>query len=66
MLILSPAYGRDYKSAKAVKEAWANDYDFVGNPGGWYINRSDAVKRGVKKVQIRYSGLRKVVVLDVR
>jgi hypothetical protein len=28
---LTPAYGRDYKSAKEVKEAFASDRDFLGD-----------------------------------
>jgi len=29
MLILKPAYGRDYKSQKAVLEDWNSDKDFI-------------------------------------
>ena len=45
---LSPAYGRDYKSRKAVREDWRADKDFIieqihGSPGNGHTvaNRSD-------------------------
>ena len=60
---VTPAYGRDYKSAKAAQADWAADKDFViqdfmspwdGKP----INRSQAVEAGY--TVIRYGQLRKV------
>ena len=38
-----PAYGRDYKSAKAVREDWASGKDFltVGFNSGGYVNKAD-------------------------
>lgn len=46
-ITLQPAYGRDYTSAKKVKEDWAADKDFIinsyGHPyDGKAINRSQA------------------------
>lgn len=69
-MTLTPAYGRDYKSAKAVKEDWAAGKDFVvadvmdpycGKP----INREDAVKAGITTVNIRYKKLTQVCVVKV-
>ena len=60
----TPAYGRDYRSAKAAQADWLADKDFVlqdfmspwdGKP----INRSQAIEAGLT-VTIRYDRLRKV------
>ena len=70
MLILTPAYGRDYRSVKELKTDWDADKDFVvanlfhGN--GTYTNRADLLREGVRSVQIRYAKLRKVTVLQVK
>ncbi len=59
-----PAYGRDYKSAKAVKEAWNAGRDFriqSYNESG-YVNKEDWAIYGVgRKLSIRYNNLRSVV-----
>lgn len=55
-LTCTPAYGRDYKSQKAVKADWAAGRDFaiatLGQPG--YINKEDADRGGITVV-IRYN-----------
>ena len=60
-----PAYGRDYKSAKAAKADWAAGKDFIlrdftspwdGKP----INKQDAENAGIQ-VNIRYNKLTKIV-----
>ncbi len=60
-LTLTPAYGRDYKSQKAVKSDWFENKDFViatlGHPT--YINKQDADRDG-DKVMIRYNNLTKI------
>ena len=76
MLTLTPAYGRDYKSKKAVEEDFNADKDFVimsmaqalfkDGRGGTYTNKADLVKMGHKQVRIRYSKLRKVIVVEVK
>lgn len=63
-MTLTPAYGRDYKSQKAVKEAWAQDKDFevadIFHPEcGRMVNRPQL--KGETGVYIRYSSLRKIV-----
>jgi hypothetical protein len=57
----SGAYGRDYKSKKAVMEDWNAYKDFTmrGMRSG-YINRQDADEGGVE-VEIRYDKDRKVM-----
>jgi len=61
-LTVTPAYGRDYKSQKAVKADWSANKDFViatlGHPT--YINKRDADRDGVK-VMARYNNLTKIV-----
>ena len=63
-LTVSPAYGRDYKSAKAALADWADDKDFViesvGRDQGRFINRADAEQYGAT-VNIRYAKLTRVV-----
>jgi len=66
--VLSPAYGRDYKSAAAVKADWIDNKDFIledpldpycGQP----VNR-EQFPAG-RQVNIRYANFRKIVVLTV-
>jgi hypothetical protein len=54
-----PAYGRDYKSASAVKADWQANRDFIDAASGRYINRQDAESAGLI-VMARYAKLRKV------
>ena len=60
-----PAYGRDYKSAKAAKADWETGKDFIlrdfTSPwDGKAINKQDAENAGLK-VNIRYNKLTKIV-----
>jgi hypothetical protein len=46
-MIIIPAYGRDYETAKEAQEAWDEDKDFEIYDSGEhnvYINKADAVK----------------------
>jgi hypothetical protein len=64
-LTLTPAYGRDYKSKKAVIEAWNAGKDFeIANPGfPSYINREDADNDpAMYTVSIRYKGLTRSII----
>jgi hypothetical protein len=73
-LILTPAYGRDYKNKKAVIADFENDKDFIINDifgeyaqyDGKPINKSDILKQGTTTVNIRYQTLTKVLVHQVR
>jgi hypothetical protein len=68
VMTLTPAYGRDYKSAKAVKADFNLDKDFVVvsiiDPAcGRYVNKADLLDQG--SVRIRYAKLTKVTVVKV-
>lgn len=62
-----PAYGRDYKSAKAVREDYAAGKDFIvqdffnGNDGR-AVNKEDAEREGVI-LMARYDRLTKQIQL---
>lgn len=59
-----PAYGRDYKSAKAVKEAWnaGQDFRIASFHESGYINKEDWETYGEgRKLSIRYNNLRSTV-----
>ena len=69
-MILTPAYGRDYKSKKAVEADFAADKDFIladvtSRWNGMPINRSQIVEDGITTVNIRYGKLRKITVVSV-
>lgn len=57
-LTVVPAYGRDYKSKKAVQEAWDRGEDFlirdVDDSG--YVNKDDEIPEGVI-LHARYKNL---------
>ena len=62
---LKPAYGRDYTSAKAVKDDWDANKDFVivdivGGNAGRMINKEQAP---VGSYSIRYKKLTQVCVI---
>jgi hypothetical protein len=61
-----PAYGADYKTQKAVKEAWEAGKDFqvvsYGPMGGKYLNNRDARTYAPgAHIMVRYSNRSKVV-----
>jgi hypothetical protein len=67
-MILTPAYGRDYKSAKEVKADWEANKDFViadiSSPDdGRMINKQDAPKG---TYNIRYKKLTQICVITVK
>lgn len=66
-LTVSPAYGRDYKSARAAKEAWDAGKDFriesLGRDMGRYVNKDDA-PRGAR-VTIRYNRMTRLTVINI-
>ncbi len=62
---LTPAYGRDYKSKRAVLADWNAGKDFVYNDvrspwDGKYANKADL--KG-QTVRLRYDRLRKLIVV---
>ena len=66
-MILTPAYGRDYKSKRAVLDDFNADNDFVLNDinsrwDGCYVNRPQIVsgiEPPVRSITFRYDKLRK-------
>lgn len=69
-MTLTPAYGRDYTSQKAVKADFEDGKDFViadmMHPDcGRYCNREDLQREGVKAVNIRYKRNTQVCVVKV-
>ena len=64
-MTLTPSYGRDYKSAKAVKADWEAGKDFtiasIGPDMGRQCSKSD-LPAGTS-VTLRYAKLRKCVVV---
>lgn len=62
-LNVTPAYGRDYKTAKAVKADWEAGKDFVitdvfSKWDGSYVNKDDAEAGTV--IMVRYNNLRSI------
>ena len=71
MMTLTPAYGRDYKSAAAVRRDWAAKKDFIVNDissrwDGKPTNIDDCRRNGDKDVMVRYDRLMKIVVIKVK
>lgn len=59
--VLTPAYGRDYKSAEAARRDFDADKDFVLNDPtskwfGKYINYHQVIEAGYDSVEIRFNG----------
>jgi len=73
VLIVSGAYGRDYKSAKKAKADWEANLDFrIRNfdVQGTYTSSNDLARMEASKrprwVNIRFDGDAKVCVIDLR
>ncbi|MEM4325931.1 MAG: hypothetical protein QXU40_01370 [Candidatus Pacearchaeota archaeon] len=69
---LSPAYGRDYKSAKEVKEAFEKNVDFK-TAFGQYINLTNIIDYQKKnpenwpdEIPIRYNKLQNVTLVSIK
>ena len=68
-MTLTPAYGRDYKSIKAVTKDFENNKDFiiadiVDSDCGRYVNKEQLIG-GQRQVNVRYDNLRKICVIKV-
>ena len=67
-----PAYGRDYKSKKAILEDWNASKDFqiatFGPDDGHYINKEDLAKdtTGLTHLNFRHKQLTQLCVFTVR
>lgn len=64
ILVVSGAYGRDYKSAAKALVDWYEGRDFIirtfGPDDGRYVNRDDA---GSASINIRYDADRKICIV---
>ncbi len=70
-MTLTPAYGRDYTSAKAVLADFHANKDFIINDftsryDGKPCNLGDLRGAGTKSVKLRYARLTKVIVEKVQ
>jgi len=60
MIQVTPAYGRDYTTAKAAKQDWYNNKDFmISDISSNYDGKPCSIRDGVK-VTIRYNRLTKL------
>lgn len=63
MITMTPAYGRDYKSAKAAKESWYGGDDWIINDITSRWDGKPATHKELDEtVKLRYDGLKKVIV----
>ena len=68
-LVVTPAYGRDYKSKKAVLEDWDKDLDFNTEPSGRKVNKQQLdqlLKMGVTHIEFRYNRRMFVFILELK
>ena len=63
--ILTPAYGRDYKSKKAIAADLNGGEDFVLQPQGCYANNADLADMSCATVNVRYKAMRSVAVFTL-
>ena len=71
MITLIPAYGRDYRSARAVKKALQSQIDFrvqdvSSKWDGMVGNLLNINTEGYEEVKVRYSKLRKVTIFKTK
>ena len=62
---LTPAYGRDYKSKKAIQADFDAGKDFLMSSGS-YVDQKSLAAEGVHKIMARYAKQTKVTTLTVR
>ena len=63
--ILTPAYGRDYKSKRAIAADLNSGSDFVLQPQGCYANDESLADMDCTAVNVRYKSMRSVAVLTL-
>ncbi len=69
-MTLTPAYGRDYKTAKAATEDFESNKDFIiadigSKDCGRYCNKEQLIGEE-RQVKLRYDNLRKACVINVQ
>lgn len=63
MITMTPAYGRDYKSAKAAKESWYGGADWIINDiTSRWDGKPVTFKELNETVKLRYNKLTRVIV----
>ena len=64
-IVVTPAYGRDYRSKRTLMTDWKAGKDFIMQPSGMAIGINDDLS-DISSIEFRYSGLRKVHVEYIR
>lgn len=64
---LMPAYGRDYRTADEVKQAFEGGKDFVlvSHMQETYCNKEDLIAQGASGVNIRYRNGNYIAVINL-
>ena len=65
-VVLTPAYGRDFSSAKSAEEAFHSNADFITQPDGQYASKQNLVEyTNFTHAEIRFSKLTKLVIVEI-
>ena len=65
-ITLLPAYGRDYKSKKAIIEDLNNNRDFLESTTRKYINKQQFKELGITSFNVRYDQQRKITTIKIK
>ena len=65
-ITLLPAYGRDYKSKKAIIEDLNNNRDFLESTTRKYINKQQFKELGITSFNVRYDQQRKITNIKIK
>ena len=65
-LTLLPAYGRDYKSKKAIIEHLNNNKDFLESTTRKYINKQQLKELNISSFNVRYDNHRKITNIKIK
>jgi len=65
-LTLLPAYGRDYKSKRAIIEHLNNDRDFLESTSLKPINKQQFKELNISSFNVRYDQLRKITNINIK
>jgi len=65
-ITLLPAYGRDYKSKKAIIEHLNNDRDFLESTSLKPINKQQFKELNISSFNVRYDQLRKITNINIK
>ena len=65
-LTLLPAYGRDYKTKKAIIEHLNNDRDFLESTSLKPINKQQFKELNISSFNVLYDQLRKITNINIK